>query len=315
MLPQFQTDLSGKIVTVFGGTGFLGRYIVAELAKKGALVKVATRHTPSAYFLRPYGNVGQIAPVFCAYRDQADIERIIAGSYAVVNCLGILFESGKASRFAHVHSDIPKWIAKACATQHIYRLIHISSLGVETSSSKYARTKLIGERAVQEHFPPATILRPSVIFGAEDNFMRRFAGLARILPFLPLIGGGKTRFQPVYVLDVAKAVVQALCDIRSCGHIYELGGPEILSFKEIYERLFSYLGFARPLVSMPWFMAYIKAFFLGLLPNPMLTPDQVTSLKTDNIVGEKHYHLSDLGISATPLNDVMPQFITPCQTQ
>lgn len=306
---MIKPDFSGKVVTVFGGTGFLGRYIVAELAKMGATIKIVTRHTQSAYFLRTYGDVGQIVPVYSSYSSPEDIEQIIDGSYAVINCLGILNESGKRSNFARVHTELPKWMAKACAKKNVPRFIHISALGVDKSQSKYAITKILGERAVREFFPSATILRPSVVFGTEDNFFNMFARLAKFLPVLPLIGGGKTRFQPVYVLDVAKAVVHALCNIQTCGHIYELGGPEVLSFKDIYKRLFVYTGQQRCLISLPWPVARLQAFMMSILPNPPLTGDQITSLQTDNVVSDDALGLNDLGIQPTPMDMIVPHYL------
>ncbi len=310
---MINTDFRGKLVTVFGGTGFLGRYIVAELAAAGAVVKVVTRHTPSAYFLRTYGNPGQIVPVYAGYASPTEIEDVIKGSYAVVNCLGILFEGGKRSHFDHIHTELPKWMAKACAATGVARFVHISALGIDKSQSAYAITKLLGERAVQEFFPPATILRPSVIFGAEDNFFNMFARLAKILPFFPLIGGGKTRFQPVYVLDVAKSVVHALCDIpprgSSCGQIYELGGPEVLSFKQIYQRLFAYIGKTRALITMPWWLARTQAFFMAILPKPPLTNDQITSLQTDNIVAQDALGFNELGLTPTSMDSIVPNYL------
>lgn len=306
---MINTDFRGKVVTVFGGTGFLGRYIVAELAAIGATVKVVTRHTQSAYFLRTFGLPGQIVPVYVSYASPTEIEDVIRGSYAVVNTLGILHESGKRANFDHIHTELPKWMAKACTATGVKRFIHISFLGANTSKSAYAVTKLLGERAVQEFFPTVTILRPSVMFGAEDNFFNMFAGLAKILPFFPLIGGGKTRFQPVYVLDVAKSVVHALCDIHTCGQIFELGGPEVLNFKEIYQRLFTYIGKTRCLIALPWWVARTQAFFMGILPNPALTNDQITSLQTDNIVAQDAYGLNELGIVPTAMDSVVPAYL------
>jgi uncharacterized protein YbjT (DUF2867 family) len=314
---MIKADFRGKVITLFGGTGFLGRYIVAELAKTGATVKIVTRHTQSAYFLRTYGEVGQIVPVYSSYSSEDEMEQIIAGSYAVINCLGILSESGKRSRFARVHTDLPKWMAKACAKTGVKQFIHVSALGVDKSQSKYAITKILGERAVREFFPATTILRPSVIFGAEDNFFNMFARLAKILPVLPLIGGGKTRFQPVYVMDVARAVVHVLCNIQfsgqfsghTSGQTYELGGPEVLNFKEIYERLFAYIGLKRCLISLPWAIARVQASLMRILPNPPLTNDQITSLQTDNIVSAGVLGLKDLEIEATPMDMIVPNYL------
>lgn len=306
---MIKTDFKGKVITVFGGTGFLGRYIVAQLAKTGATLKIVTRHTQSAYFLRTYGDVGQIVPVYCAYSTPTEIENIIKGSYAVINCLGILSEGGKRARFSHLHTDLPKWMAKACGHTGVHRFIHISALGVDKSQSAYAITKILGEKHVREFFPAATILRPSVIFGAEDNFFNMFARLVKLLPALPLIGGGKTRFQPVYVMDVAESVVQTLCDIHTCGQTYELGGPEIVTFKEIYERLFSYIGQKRCLISLPWGIARIQAFVMGILPNPPLTNDQITSLQTDNVVSDGAMGLEALKISPTSMDSIVPYYL------
>lgn len=304
-----QADFRGKVVTVFGGTGFLGRNIISELAEAGAIVKVITRHTPSAYLLRSYGTPGQVVPVYSSYADQSAIEKAVKGSYAVINCLGILFESGKRSNFSRIHTDLPKWMAKACTAEGVQKFVHISALGVDKSKSAYAITKILGERAVQEFYPTGTILRPSVIFGADDSFFNMFARLAKILPFFPLIGGGKTRFQPVYVMDVAKAVVHALCDISAAGTIYELGGPEVLSFKDIYKRLFTYTSKETCLINMPWWVARIQAVFMSVLPTPPLTNDQITSLQTDNIVSEGAKHFSDLGIKPTPMDVVVPHYL------
>lgn len=303
------TDFKEKVITVFGGTGFLGRYIVAELVSCGAIVKVVTRRPASAYFLRSYGLPGQIVPVYASYTSAAEIEKMIKGSFAVINCLGILTEHGKRANFHHLHTELPEWIANACRMNNIQRLVHISALGVSQSKSAYAITKLLGEQAIEKNFPSATILRPSVIFGPEDHFFNLFARLSRRLPFLPLIGGGKTRFQPVYVLDVAKSVVHVLRDIQTCHRVYELGGPEILTFKEIYNRLFRYTGQTRALVTIPWWIARIQAFCMAFLPKPPLTNDQITSLQSDNIVAQDAYGLRELGISPTPMDSIVPSYV------
>ncbi len=306
---MIESNFRGKVVTIFGGTGFVGRYCIAELAKLGATVKVATRHPSSAYFLRTLGTPGQIVPVLCRYSNPDEIKTMVSGSDFVINCLGILTEGGKTSSFARLHTDIPRWIAEACRLNNIQRFVHISALGVDKAKSKYAVTKILGEKAVTDNFPSVTILRPSVIFGAEDNFFNMFAKLAMCLPVLPLIGGGKTRFQPVYVVDVAQSVVHALGDIRTCGQVYELGGPEILSFREIYERLFTYINRQRMLVTLPWGIARIQAFFMGILPNPPLTNDQITSLQTDSVVSDNSLGLNDLGITPTALDAVVPLYL------
>lgn len=298
-----------KIATVFGGTGFLGRQIVQKLAKKGYAVKVATRVPERAYFLKPYGNVGQIVPVACNYADAASIANAVSDADCVVNCIGILFERGKKTKFEKIHSDLPAAIAKACAEEEVERFVHISALGCDIGTSDYAKTKYMGEKAVLENFPAATILRPGVIFGEDDNFFNMFAELARYMPFLPLIGGGKTKFQPVYVGDVADAVMAALTDARAHGETYQLGGPDVLTFREVYERLFRYTGRRRCLVNLPFGVAKIEAAFLSLLPRPLLTPDQVESLKSDTVVSEGALGFEKLGITPHALDLILPHYL------
>lgn len=302
-----------KIATVFGGTGFIGRQIVRELAKAGYIVKVATRIPERAYFLKPYGHVGQVVPFACDYNEPASIAAAIHGAEVVVNCIGILFQKKKGG-FYKAHVEIPEAIAKACKKEGVKRFVHIAALGDDKGGSLYARTKLEGEKAVKKAFKDVTILRPSVVFGPEDDFFNMFAEMARYLPFLPLIGGGKTKFQPVYVGDVADAVMAALTlpvtnDQNPCGKIYELGGPEVVTFREIYQRLFEYTGRRRCLVSLPFGIAKIQAGFMGFLPKPPLTADQVESLKTDNIVSNKALGLDNLGITATAMEMILPSYL------
>lgn len=307
-------DLKDKIAVVFGGTGFVGRQIVRELAQRGARIKVATRVPEHAYFLKPSGAVGQIVPVACRYSDPASIAQVMQGAEVVVNCVGILFERGKRRTFKAVHADLPGVLGAAAAKAGVKRFVHLSALGIELSSSKYAASKLAGEQALLQVFPKATILRPSVIFGEDDAFFNKFAELSRYLPFLPLIGGGDTRFQPVYVGDVAAAAVAALTlpavgSGNPQGHIYLLGGPEVLTFKEIYQRLFAHTGRPRALLPLPFAAAKIQAFFMNMLPNPLLTPDQVESLKTHTIVPPGAAGLKDLGINPTGLDSILPEYL------
>ncbi|MCB1784123.1 MAG: complex I NDUFA9 subunit family protein [Alphaproteobacteria bacterium] len=303
-----------KVATVFGGTGFLGRQIVADLAARGVRVKVATRVPEHAYSLKPYGQVGQVVPFACDYSDGASVARAIAGSDLVVNCIGILYEKGKSGRFQKIHVDLPALIAKACAENGVGRFVHVSALGCDTGTSRYAKSKLEGEKAVLANYPRAVILRPSVIFGADDDFFNMFAELARYMPALPLIGGGKTKFQPVYVGDVAAAAVQVLTDTHTGkngpeGKIYQLGGPEVLTFREIYGRLFQFTGRQRCLVTLPYGLAKFEASFLSLLPKPLLTPDQVESLKTDNVVADGALGLEALGIAVHGLDAILPTYL------
>ena len=302
-----------KIATIFGGTGFVGEQVVRELAHAGYRIKVATRVPERAYFLRPCGSVGQVVPFFCDYSDDASIENAVSGADVVVNGIGILYQK-KRGGFKRAHVAVPEAIAKACKKQGVSRFVHISALGCDKGKSVYAKTKRDGEQAVKKAFPDVTILRPSVIFGPGDNFFNMFAELSRFLPCLPLIGGGKTLFQPVYVGDVADAVMAALSlpdkgKDGPCGQVYELGGPEILSFKELYQRMFTYTNRPRALVSLPYGLAKIQATFMSLLPKPLLTPDQVESLKTDNIVDKKAKGLRDLGVEPTGMSMILPGYL------
>ncbi|PZP55970.1 MAG: complex I NDUFA9 subunit family protein [Micavibrio aeruginosavorus] len=300
-------NLQNKIITIFGGTGFVGRYIVARLAKHGATIKVVTRSPSSGYFLRQFGVVGQIVPVACDYSENS-ISHAVSGSDIVINCLGILFEKGK-SNFKTVHVDDASMIARACAIHAVKRLVHISALGIDESKSKYAGTKREGEKAVRGHFSAATIIRPSVIFGPEDNFFNKFASLSLLMPALPLIARGNTKFQPVYVGDVADAIAKALMIDASTAKTYELGGPEVLNFKEIYQKLFAQIGHKRILVNMPESIARIQAALFSILPTPPLTGDQITSLKTDNVVSENALKLRDLAIHPTALDAILPSYL------
>lgn len=304
---------TAKIATIFGGTGFLGRYIVRDLARAGYIVKIATRFPESAYFLRTHGTVGQIVPFHCVYQDQDSIDRAVQGSDLVINCVGILFER-RRNTFRRIHVELAQSIAAASARLGVDRLIHVSALGVDRAKSRYAKTKLEGERAVLAAFPRATILRPGVIFGPEDRFFNMFAGLARFLPVLPLIGG-KTRMQPVYVGDVADAVSAVLklsphgLDAPQ-GCVYELGGPEIVTMREIYTRIFGWTGQARCLLPLAFPLATLNAAVLQLIPpRPLLTPDQVASLKTDSVVSEGASGFAALGIQPTAMGMIVPGYL------
>ncbi|MEZ5918394.1 MAG: complex I NDUFA9 subunit family protein [Alphaproteobacteria bacterium] len=297
--------------TIFGGTGFVGRQIVRELASRGFTVKIATRAPESAYFLKPCGTVGQIVPLAVNYADPESIARALSNTDIAVNCIGILYEKRRGA-FNRVHTELAGRIAQACRDQGVRRLVHISALGVDQAHSRYARTKLAGEQAVLDAFPTATILRPGVIFGPDDHFFNKFAELSRYLPALPLIGGGKTRLQPVYVGDVADAAIAAIekptKDVQ--GHIFELGGPDIVTFRDVYEKMFAATGRRRRLVSLPFALAKIDAFFLGLIPGePLLTCDQVETLKTDSIVTEGRPGLAELGVTPHGMDAVLPIYL------
>ncbi len=307
-------DQTDKIATVFGATGFVGRHVVRALARAGYTVRVATRDPQKTYFLKTAGNIAQIVP-FPIDPSKPDTIRVaIDGADVVVNLCGILNEGGANSKFTRVHSDLARNIAQFCSASAVDRLVHVSALGVDRATSRYAKSKLAGEASVIAAFPQATILRPSVIFGPEDRFFNLFASLAKRLPFLPLIGGGHTKFQPVYVGDVADAVMAALTlppvGSRSpLGRVYEIGGPEVLSFRQIYERLFHHTGLRKPLVDVPFAIAKVQGAVLGILPGKMLTADQVESLKTDTIVHQGMPNLSDLGLSPTALDAVLPSYL------
>ncbi|NBX66430.1 MAG: complex I NDUFA9 subunit family protein [Proteobacteria bacterium] len=299
-----------KIVTIFGATGYLGRHVVRAFADAGWVVRAVSRSAKKAYFLKVYGDVGQVVAMQAAISDPSGIEVAIKGADAVVYLPGALHASRKG--FERVHVDYPASVASYSARAGVGRFVLVSALGCDRSQSVYAQTKRAGEKAVLAAFPKASILRPSIIFGAEDGFFGRFAQMARVAPALPLIGGGKTKFQPVYVGDVAKAVFAAanlpVSGVHNPeGRIYELGGPAIHSFKELLEMMFGYTRQPRPLVPVPFAIATLKAFFLQLLPVPPLTVDQVRSLKTDNIVASGSYGLPDLGIAPVSLEAVLPQ--------
>lgn len=299
-----------QTICIFGGTGFLGQSITRELANTGARVKIATRIPESAYDLKLYGDVGQIVPVVCDYNNDTSVAAAIEGCDIVINLIGILFQKGK-SKFKKAHIETPTKIATVCANQNIEKFIHISALGVDVSQSKYAKSKQEGENKIKEIFPNVTILRPSVVFGPDDEFFNMFAKLASILPALPLIGGGKTKFQPVFVGDIADAVTNIVTDNthQSAGKTYELGGPQIVSFKEIYEILLYQINRKRALISVPWGVAKMQGCVMGFLPKPPLTVDQVRSLKFDNIVSEDALKLTDLGVIPTAMDSILPQYL------
>lgn len=297
-----------KQACILGGTGFIGTQITRELVKLGYIVRVATRTPEKAYFLKTCGSVGQVVPVFCDYADDATLEKAIKGCNVVINCIGILYEKRNGD-FAKTHTELPRRIAKVCKTLLVERLIHISALGCDSALSLYGRSKMAGEQAILENFHSATILRPSVVFGAGDNFFNMFAKLSVVLPFLPLIGGGKTKFQPVYVGDIVDAVCACLKSKDTMGKIYELGGPEILTFKEIYQKLFSQTGRKKMLVTLPWGIAKIQGTLMGMLPSPILTADQVLSLKTDTIVGSNSLTFKELGLVPTSMDTILPSYL------
>jgi uncharacterized protein YbjT (DUF2867 family) len=298
--------MNTNLVTVIGGSGFLGRHTVRALARAGWRIKVATRHPNSAFFLRPLGSVGQIDFVKCDVADVDSIARAVKGANAVINLTGILFENEQT--FEDVQADGAANVAQAAAAAGASALVHVSAIGADAdSNAHYAVTKAEGELAVREAFPKAVILRPSLIFGPEDGFFNKFAEMARLLPALPLVGGGHTRFQPVFVGDVARAILEGL--LRQDGRTYELGGPTIYSFKELLQLMLREIGRKRVLVPLPFAIASLKAMFLQLLPSPPLTMDQVRLLRKDNVVSPTAAGLSDLGLTPTSVEAVIPSYL------
>jgi uncharacterized protein YbjT (DUF2867 family) len=298
--------MNTNLVTVFGGSGFLGRHTVRALARAGWRIKVATRNPNRGFFLRPLGTVGQIDFVKCDVTDAESVAHAMLGANAVINLTGILFAKGQT--FEDVQAEGAANIAGAAAAAGIGALVHVSAIGADAeSNSEYAVTKGQGEQAVREAFPAAVILRPSIIFGPEDGFFNKFAEMARFLPALPLVGGGHTRFQPVFVGDVAQAIMVALS--RQDGRTYELGGPSTYSFKELMQLILRETGRKRALVPLPFAIAFLKAMFLQLLPNPLLTVDQVRLLKKDNVVSPTAAGLADLGITPTSVEAVIPSYL------
>ena len=301
--------MRNRRTAVLGGSGFVGRYVVKRLAARGDVVPVGCRHAEEAKFLRPMGDVGQVEPVNVAIDDEIVLPAFLAGSGAVVNCVGILRESGSQT-FERVHHTGPARLARFAREAGVERLVHISAIGADPrSTSAYARTKAAGEAAVRDAFPTVTILRPSMIFGPEDQFFNRFAAMAIIAPALPLIGGGETRFQPVYVGDVADAVIKCLGDPATAGRTYELGGPKIYTFRELLELLLREIRRKRWFIDLPFGIAQVQARLMSILPNPPLTPDQVELLRSDNIVSPGALNLASLGITPTPVEGILPTYL------
>jgi uncharacterized protein YbjT (DUF2867 family) len=301
-----------SLVTIFGGSGFLGRHVVRSLARHGWRIRVGVRRPDLAGHLQPLGRVGQIHAVQANVRYPESVEVAVRGSALVINLTGILFERGR-QRFAAVHIEGAGAVARAAARAGA-RLIHVSAIGADPASrSLYAQSKARGEEIVRTEVPQATIFRPSILFGQEDDFFNRFAALARISPALPLIGGGLTRFQPVFVGDVASAIARAANGETVPSTIYELGGPEVKSFKELMQFVLATIGRRRLLVPIPFALAEIQAAALQLLPKPLLTQDQVRLLRRDNVVSAEAERdrrtLTGLGIDQASIAAVVPSYL------
>ena len=298
-----------KIIAIFGAGGFIGKHLMRELTKLDYRIKVATRSPYLKGYLKTQGNPGQIELFETNIFDLDSIKEVLNNCNFVINLVGILYETRK-QKFDAVHSYFPDLLSKACSELGIEKLIHVSALGIkEKHPSKYMQSKLEGENKIRENFGGSKILRPSVIFGQEAKFFNTFAQIAQFSPMLPLIGGGKTKFAPIYVGDVAKAIVRALEINNSESEIYELGGPKEYSFKELMKILLTEIKKKRFLVSIPWGLARFQSYFLQMLPNPLLTPDQVELLKHSNVVTGNYPTLKDLGITGTEIQNILPKYI------
>ena len=300
-----------KLVTVFGGAGFLGRHVVRALAKRGYLVRAACRNPNAANYLLPLGNVGQVQPVQANLRVRWSVDRAVEGADVVVNLVAILFESGRQS-FEAVHDFGARAVAEATRAAGA-RLVHVSAIGADPESdSDYARTKGLGERAVFETLPDSVVFRQSFMFGPEDRFFNKFANMARFTPAMPLIGGD-VRSQPVFVADVAEAIAKAVDGQAEPGKIYELGGTQVLTMRESFEEMLAAIERKRWLVPVPWWAANLQASILGLLPNPLLTTDQVKMLQKDNVVSDaaiaEGRTFAGLDIKPRTLASILPSYL------
>lgn len=320
--------MTRRLATVFGGSGFLGRHLVRRLANDGWTVRVAVRDPLAANFLLPMGHIGQIVPVPADVTDEATVRAAVEGADAVVNLVGILYER-KRGAFEAVHARGAGNVARAAREAGARRVVQVSALGADAQApSAYARSKANGEKAVLEAFAQATILRPSVVFGPEDDFFNRFARMARFSPFLPVVtgdgprlrrkdgrlgidwfGSGGPRFQPVYVGDVADAIMAAINEPAHGGKTFELGGPRAYSMKEVMELVMAETGRRRLLLPVPFGLASVQAWFLQWLPKPMLTPDQVRLMRRDNVVSEGAADLRALGIAPTAAEAILPTYL------
>ncbi|MDD3443980.1 MAG: complex I NDUFA9 subunit family protein [Zavarzinia sp.] len=302
--------MADRLVTVFGGSGFLGRYVVKRLAKKGWRVRVAVRRPQEAGFLRPMGDVGQIAIVQANVRHTPSVKMAVEGADVVINLVGILSEGGSQS-FHMIQAEGAKRVATAAKEAGVARFVQMSAIGADPQSeSEYARTKAAGEAAVKAAFPEAAIVRASLIFGPEDKFFNRFANMARYFPALPLIGGGETKFQPVYVGDVADAIV-ALAEgtVAPAGRPFELGGPSVYSFKDLMELILKVTERKVGLIPVPWFVARMQAAAIGWLPGAPITSDQLKLLEKDNVVAEGAPGFEAFGIEPDSVEAIVPPYL------
>ena len=301
-----------NLVTVFGGSGFIGAQAVRQLARAGWRIRVAVRNPAAAYAMRLHGDVGQIDIVQANIRNEPSVRRALADATAAVNLVAVMNESGRQG-FQALHVMGARNVAAAAKAQGVARMVQMSALGADpNSTSKYARTKAEGEAAVREIYPDAVVVRPSIVFGPEDNFFNRFAAMAQLSPALPLIGGGHTRFQPVFVGDVGKALAKAVASDEAAGQTYELGGPAIFSFRQLMELMLAEIGKRRILLPLPWPVAGMIGTAGDLartLITPPITSDQVQLLRADNVVSGAYPGLAELGITPTTLEAVLPSYL------
>ena len=297
-----------KIIGIFGAGGFLGKHLMRQLTKLDYRVKVATRNPHLKGYLKPLGNPGQIELFKTNIFNPEDVKQVLKNCDLAINLVGILYETRK-QKFNQIHAQFPNQLSEICNELGVKKLVHVSALGVkEGHPSQYMQSKLQGEKNIQDTFKQSVILRPSVVFGPEDKFFNTFATLAQFSPALPLIGGGKTIFEPIYVGDVADAIVKSLELNNSKPIIYELGG-ENYSFKELMQILLSEIGKKRFLMPIPWGMAKFQSYFLQMMPTPLLTPDQVEMLKYDNVISGKYRTLKNLKIKSTTIQSILPKYI------
>ncbi|WP_424134101.1 complex I NDUFA9 subunit family protein [Roseomonas chloroacetimidivorans] len=298
-----------RIAVVFGGTGFIGRYVVKRLAHQDYVVRVVTRSPEAARSLMTQGQVGQIVPYGAQSLNDAELARAVSGAGIVVNLIGILSERRQGD-FTRIHGALPGRMARACAGAGVAHFVHISAIGADPASpSLYARSKAEGEAAVREAFPRAVILRPSIVFGQEDSFFNRFAGMARLMPVLPVIGGN-TRFQPVYVGDVADAALAVLDHPEAAGRTYDLAGPRAASFRALMEYMLEVIGRRRRIVEVPEGMANFLASLTGWMPSPPITRDQIRQLKIDNLPAPGAPGLRELGVEPTAMETILPGYLS-----
>ena len=301
--------MRNRRVTVLGASGFLGRYMVKHLAEAGAVIAAVSRHATSAGYLRPMGDVGQVAAIDADVLDDRALDAVVAGAETVVNAVGILYERGR-QRFGDLHARLPVRVAAAAQRAGARQILHVSALAADAQSpSAYARSKAEGEAELRAAFPAAIVFRPSLVFGPEDDFFNRFAAYARCAPALPLIGGGRTRFQPVFAGDIGAATLAALSREDAQGKTFELAGPKPYSFRELMELTLRETGRKCALVSIPFGLAGFEAWFLEFLPKPPLTRDQVRLLHHDSVPAGNLPGLADLGVAPTALELILPTYL------